>query len=131
MSLALVWSYSFFKHNKITTERHSTQQQLTTTVNKHEEKRFWRADGEQNIKKRGNECDRRCQSIKKYPKLDLVRPMEALNIRLRIHHAPIPLEWNSPLISVSLHLGGRVVKEETLKNFVKSQPFFGVHWQYL
>ena len=40
--------------------------------------------------------------------------------------------WNIPLISLSLHLRGRVVtKERDIKNFVKSQPPFDVHWQYL
>ena len=40
--------------------------------------------------------------------------------------------WNITLISLSLHLRGRVVtKERDIKNFVKSQPPFDVHWQYL
>ena len=39
---------------------------------------------------------------------------------------------NSPLISLSLHLRGRVVtKGRDITNFVKSQPFFDINWQYL
>ena len=41
------------------------------------------------------------------------------------------LEWNSPLISLSLHLRGRVVtKGRNIKNFVKIKPPFDVHRQY-
>ena len=40
------------------------------------------------------------------------------------------LEWNSPLISLSLHLRGRVVtKGRNIKDFVKSRPLFDVQWQ--
>ena len=39
---------------------------------------------------------------------------------------------NSPLISLLLHLRGQVVKKERDNiNFLKSQPLFGVHRQYL
>ena len=40
--------------------------------------------------------------------------------------------WNSPLITLSLHLRGRVVtKGREIIIFVKSQPPFDVHRQYL
>ena len=40
--------------------------------------------------------------------------------------------WNSPLITLSLHLRGRIVtKEKEIIIFAKSQPPFDVHRQYL
>ena len=39
--------------------------------------------------------------------------------------------WNSPLITLSLHLRGRVVtKGREIIIFTKSQPIFDVHRQY-
>ena len=39
---------------------------------------------------------------------------------------------NSPIISLSLHFRGRIVtKRRKIKNFVKTQPLFDVHQQYL
>ena len=42
------------------------------------------------------------------------------------------MEWNSPLISLSLRLRGMVIaKERNINNFLKSQPLFDVHRRYL
>ena len=71
-------------------------------------------------------------SLSKFKSFDQFNtPQAASNFRHSVWHYR-HLEWNSPLISLSLHLRGRVVtKGRNIKNFLNSQPLFDVHQQYL
>ena len=53
-------------------------------------------------------------------------------LRSQLHESLNILKWNSPLISLSLHLmDGVITNGRNIRNFVKSQPLFDVYRQYL